>query len=203
MTRTIPDPDRMINGDFENAPRSLAHGTRSVSRAGPGEGLKGSPRGIISAKGGGAVSEGACERDVIGEVIGLRMKEYESLRSEVVQRIGARQQLAGYAGAATAIAATLGSDLGLWRIFIVGAVLGVAYFYLRDSNDGIQRLGEHLRLIEKEVNSLARDAYGHDVLSWESHRQIGRNGEKRIWKLIGRFGGWHRDDPRVTVPGPR
>jgi hypothetical protein len=146
---------------------------------------------------------GGCEHDKTREVIELRMKEYESLRSEVVQRIGTRQQLAGYAGAATAIAATLGSDLGLWRILIVGLVLLVAYLYLRDSNDGIQRLGSHLRLIEEDVNELARDAYGREILTWESRRQVQRNGEKKVWKAIGRFGGWHRDDPRVSLPEPR
>ncbi|MEU0738142.1 hypothetical protein [Streptomyces sp. NPDC006134] len=144
-----------------------------------------------------------CGHDKAAELIELRMKEYESLRSEVVQRIGARQQLAGYAGAATAIAATLGSDLGYWRILIVGLVLLIAYLYLRDSNDGIQRLGKHLRLIEADVNSLARGTYGREILSWESRRQVDRNKEKKIWKAVGRFGGWHRDDPVVNVPEPR
>ncbi|MEU5542829.1 hypothetical protein AB0B07_04840 [Streptomyces sioyaensis] len=149
------------------------------------------------------MSERGCQKDKIGEVIELRMKEYESLRSEVVERIAARQQLAGYAGAATAIAATLGSNLGFWRVLIVGLVLLIAYLYLRDSNDGIQRLGKHLRFIEEDINSLARSAYGREVLSWESRRQVVRNGEKKIWKAIGRFGGWHRDDPAARVPEPR
>ncbi|WP_158692687.1 hypothetical protein [Streptomyces roseochromogenus] len=149
------------------------------------------------------MSESSCEHDNTEKIIELRMKEYESLRSEVVQRIGARQQLAGYAGAATAIAATLGSNLGYWRIVIVLPVVLVAYWYLRDSNDGIQRLGKHLRLIEEDVNSLARSAYGREVLFWESSRQGVRNGEKKIWKVVGRIGGWHRDDPSVSVPGPR
>ncbi|MEK8142154.1 hypothetical protein NKH18_05045 [Streptomyces sp. M10(2022)] len=149
------------------------------------------------------MSGNTSEHDRTLEVIELRMKEYDSLRSEVVQRIGARQQLAGYAGAATAIAATLGSGLGLWRILVVGLVLAVAYLYLRDSNDGIQRLGTHLRAIENDVNELARRVYGRDVLSWESGRQVQRNGEQKLWKAIGRFGGWHRDDPRVRMPAPR
>lgn len=142
------------------------------------------------------------EREKTIEVIGLRMREYESLRSEVVQRIGARQQLAGYAGAATAIAATLGSGLGLWRVLVVGLVLLIAYLYLRDSNDGIQRLGSHLRLIEDDVNDLSRQVYGRPILTWESSRQTERNGEKRFWKALGRFGGWHRPEP-VRVPEPR
>ncbi|MFD0059542.1 hypothetical protein [Streptomyces sp. NPDC056690] len=143
------------------------------------------------------------DHDKLHELIELRMKEYESLRSEVVQRIGARQQLAGYAGAATAIAATLGSDLGWWRIVVVAVVLGIAYFYLRDSNDGVQRIGKHLRLIEENINELSRAAYGREVLSWESSRQIQRNNEKTFWKLVGKIGGWHKDDPHVIVPGQR
>ncbi|MFJ9641049.1 hypothetical protein [Streptomyces sp. NPDC101178] len=147
--------------------------------------------------------ESTSEHEKTVELIGLRMKEYESLRSEVVQRIGARQQLAGYAGAATAIAATLGSGLGIWRILVVGLVILIAYLYLRDSNDGIQRLGKHLRLIENDVNELARSVYGRDILAWESRRQTERNGEKRFWKALGRFGGWHRDEPQEGVPEPR
>ncbi|WLQ35631.1 hypothetical protein P8A18_20380 [Streptomyces castrisilvae] len=148
------------------------------------------------------MSGSTSEREQIIEVIGLRMREYESLRSEVVQRIGARQQLAGYAGAATAIAATLGSGLGLWRVLVVGLVLLIAYLYLRDSNDGIQRLGSHLRLIEDDVNDLSRQVYGRPILTWESSRQTERNSEKGFWKALGRFGGWHRAEP-VRVPEPR
>ncbi|MFF0460301.1 hypothetical protein [Streptomyces mexicanus] len=139
----------------------------------------------------------------IAKIIELRMKEYESLRSEVVQRIGARQQMAGYAGAATAIAATLGSNLGYWRIVIVGLVLLVAYLFLRDSNDGIQRLGRHLRAIETDVNSLARTAYGREVLTWEASRQSERNSAKKLQKRIARVGGYHLEDPETDVPGPR
>ncbi|MFF3264665.1 hypothetical protein ACFYWO_36515 [Streptomyces sp. NPDC002932] len=136
-------------------------------------------------------------------IIGLRMEEYESLRSEVVQRIGARQQLAGYAAAATVIAATLGSGLGPWRILVVGLVFLIAYLYLRDSNDGIQRLGTHLRVIENDVNDLARSVYGREILTWESCRQTERNGENRFWRALGRLGGWRLEEPRARVPEPR
>ncbi|MEU6810548.1 hypothetical protein ABZ920_16460 [Streptomyces sp. NPDC046831] len=143
------------------------------------------------------------EHERVSAVVDLRMQEYETLRTEIIQRIAARQQMAGYAAALTAIAATLGGNLGWWRYFIVALVVLGSALYLRDSNKGIQRIGLHLQDLEKEINVLAVEIYGRPALSWESRRQGQREREGWIWKVIGIFGGWHLRKPSKELPGQR
>jgi hypothetical protein len=141
--------------------------------------------------------------EVRREVIDLRMKEYETLRSEVTQRISARQQMAGYAAALTAITATWGGHLGQWRFVIVAAVVVAAIGYLRDSNKGIQRIGLHLQGLENDINALAQELYGRPVLSWETRRQGQRDQERPFWRMVGIVGGWHLRKPSRELPAPR
>lgn len=129
------------------------------------------------------------------------MKEYETLRNEVVQRINARQQVAGYGAVIVAIAATLGGDMGWWRYLVAALLILLAVGYLRDSNKGIQRIGLHLQELERGVNSLAEELYGEPVLYWETRRQGQR--EKWIWRGTGIFGGWHLRKPSKELPSPR
>ncbi|MFE7134352.1 hypothetical protein ACFVIM_26180 [Streptomyces sp. NPDC057638] len=143
------------------------------------------------------------EHERVGAVIDLRMREYESLRTEIIQRIAARQQMAGYAAALTAIAATLGGNLGWWRYFIVTLVILGSALYLRDSNKGIQRIGLHLQGLETEINELSTGVYGHPALSWECRRQGQRQREKWIWRVIGILGGWHLRKPARELPARR
>jgi hypothetical protein len=143
------------------------------------------------------------EHERVSAVIGLRMQEYETLRTEVVQRIAARQQMTGYAAALTAIAATLGGNLGWWRWLIVTLVVLGSALYLRDSNKGVQRIGLHLQDLEKDINALAVEVYGQPVLSWENRRQGQREREGWTWKVIGIFGGWHLRKPTKELPGQR
>ncbi|MEU0967530.1 hypothetical protein ABZ357_19620 [Streptomyces sp. NPDC005917] len=143
------------------------------------------------------------EHERLSSVIDLRMKEYETLRTEIIQRIAARQQMAGYAAALTAIAATLGGNLGWWRYFIVVLVVLGSALYLRDSNKGIQRIGLHLQGLEAEINALAVELYARPALSWENRRQGQRDREHWIWKAVGIFGGWHLRKPSKELPGQR
>ncbi|MGW6454815.1 hypothetical protein ACWF94_02605 [Streptomyces sp. NPDC055078] len=137
------------------------------------------------------------------EVIDLRMKEYETLRNEVTQRINARQQMAGYAAAITAITATWGGALGHWRFLVVSIVILGSIGYLRDSNKGIQRIGLHLQQLEQDINSLAHELYGQPVLSWETRRQVQREREKWFWRFAGIVGGWHLRKPSRELPAQR
>ncbi|RNC74784.1 hypothetical protein DC095_008990 [Streptomyces xinghaiensis] len=136
-------------------------------------------------------------------VIDLRMQEYETLRSEVIQRIAARQQMAGYSALMTAIAVTLGGNLGWWRYLLVALVLLGSALYLRDSNKGIQRIGLHLQSLEADINALTIDIYGQPALFWESRRQEQREREKRTWRAVGVFGGWHLRKPSKELPEQR
>ncbi len=141
--------------------------------------------------------------DNVRELIELRMREYDSLRSEVVQRIAARNQVAGYAGLAGFIAAMFGNGIGLWTLLAIILIVVIAYLFLLDSNDGIQRIGEHLRTLEKEVNALSQQTYQCDALTWETKRQQMRNRQPKVWKRVGRIGGWHRDEPELGLPDQR
>jgi len=137
------------------------------------------------------------------EIIDLRMQEYDTLRTEIIQRINARQQIAGYAGAATVITAALGVNIGYWRWLVVALVVLVALGYLRDSNKGIQRIGLHLQEVERDVNELAQAIYGRPVLMWETRREGQRKREPRFWKGVGVIGGWVLRKPIKELPPQR
>lgn len=114
-------------------------------------------------------------------VIDLRMKEYETLRNEVTQRINARQQMAGYAAAITAITATWGGELGPWRFLVVAVVIIGSVGYLRDSNKAIQRIGLYLQELESEINELGQELYGRmDSLVGNPAAGTARSGNDRV-----------------------
>ncbi|GGR46742.1 hypothetical protein WEB32_02280 [Streptomyces netropsis] len=137
------------------------------------------------------------------EIIALRMKEYESLRAEVTQRVNARQQIAGFAGVISALLSTgSGFALGSWKLYLAVMIMGLAVLWLRDSNQAIQRIGVHLQHIEDDVNQLSQEIYGRSALSWETRRQRQRDREKTVWKLGGSAGGWHLKDPARHLPPP-
>lgn len=134
------------------------------------------------------------------EIIALLMREYDALRDEVTQRIAARTQIAGFAGV---IAALLSAGGGVSpdrpNLYIIIATVVVALIWWRDSNQGIQRLGRHLREIENEVNRLTAHMYGRQALTWETRRHAGRREERPVWRLVGRIGGWNPPDPPASV----
>ncbi|MEV8288738.1 hypothetical protein AB0P45_12755 [Streptomyces niveus] len=136
-------------------------------------------------------------------VIDLRMKEYDTLRNEVTQRINARQQMAGYAAAITAITATWGGELGPWRFLVVAVVIIGSVGYLRDSNKAIQRIGLYLQELESEINEMGQELYGRRILSWETRRQEQRDRETTVWRVTGIVGGWHLRRPARELPTPR
>ncbi|RMI33748.1 hypothetical protein [Streptomyces triticirhizae] len=143
------------------------------------------------------------EEERLREIIGLRMKEYESLRGEITQRISARQQMAGFAALLTAIGVTLAGDLRWWRFAVVALVLVGGVTYLHNSNKGIQRLGLYLREVEGDINALTTRLYGHSTLAWEGRRQGQRNDESRFLRVVGILGGWHvRDAGQAPSPAP-
>jgi hypothetical protein len=123
------------------------------------------------------------------EIIALLMREYESLRAEISGRIGARMQILGFSGVIAAVIAT--GDLSPHKpnLYLAGISVVLGLIWLRDINQGIQRISRHLREVEKEVNRLSTRAYGSSPLSWETNRHIDRQGES-VWNFIGRIGGW-------------
>ncbi|MDJ1135056.1 hypothetical protein [Streptomyces iconiensis] len=124
------------------------------------------------------------------EIIALLMREYESLRAEVSQRIAARMQVLGFSGVIAALMATggLSPDEPNLYLAVLSIILGL--LWLRDCNQGMQRLGRHLREVEEEVNRLSTRAYGSGALSWERKRHRSRQSERAAWRIVGRIGGW-------------
>ncbi|MFE5923559.1 hypothetical protein [Streptomyces sp. NPDC056468] len=130
-------------------------------------------------------------QDHDAEIIALLMREYESLRAEITQRITSRMQILGFSGVIAAlVAGTGGVSLHRPAAYIAVATLLLGVLWLRDCNQGIQRIGKHLRDVEEEVNRLATRAYGSSALSWETKRHVGRQHERPVWRLIGWLGGW-------------
>ncbi|MFJ5218750.1 hypothetical protein ACIP98_29020 [Streptomyces sp. NPDC088354] len=129
------------------------------------------------------------ENDV--EVIALLMKEYEVLRAEIAQRVLSRMQILGFAGVAAALIAGLGEiSWSKPAVYIAVLAFFLGLVWLRDCNQGIQRIGRHLRDVEAEVNRRAIRAYGSSALSWETNRNTERQRERPVWRFVGRLGGW-------------
>ncbi|MFF4756936.1 hypothetical protein ACWD5R_45365 [Streptomyces sp. NPDC002514] len=130
-------------------------------------------------------------QDHDAEIIALLMREYESLRTEIAQRVTSRMQILGFSGVIAAlVTGTGGVSLHRPSVYVAVATLLLGVLWLRDCNQGIQRIGKHLRDVEEEVNRLATRAYGSRALSWETKRHVGRQHERPAWRLLGRLGGW-------------
>ncbi|NEY32011.1 hypothetical protein GTU99_07325 [Streptomyces sp. PRKS01-65] len=130
-------------------------------------------------------------QDHDAEIIALLMREYESLRAEIAQRVASRMQILGFSGVIAALVMGAGGvSLHEPSAYIAVATLLLGVLWLRDCNQGIQRIGKHLRDVEEQVNRLARRAYGSGALSWETKRHVGRQHERPVWRLLGRLGGW-------------
>ncbi|WP_461033472.1 hypothetical protein [Streptomyces mayteni] len=141
------------------------------------------------ARGAGMTRSGAT-RETAAEIIALRMREYDSLRNEIQQRVAARTQIAGFAGVIAALLSAENLSLDRPNLYVTALIVGFSLLWWRRSNLGILRLGHHLREIERDVNELATAAYGRPALSWETHRHQQRRAETRFWRALGRAGGW-------------
>ncbi|WP_329296314.1 hypothetical protein [Streptomyces sp. NBC_01455] len=127
-------------------------------------------------------------QDHDAQIIALLMREYESLRAEIAQRVASRMQILGFSGVIAAI--VVGAGGSSHRLYVAVFTVALGVLWLRDCNHGIQRIGKHLRDVEEEVNRLATRAYGSSALSWETKRHVGRQHEQPGWRLLGRLGGW-------------
>lgn len=125
------------------------------------------------------------------EIIALLMREYESLRTEVAERVSSRMQVLGYSGVIAALLATGGLSLHKPNLYLSVAAILLGLLWLRDCNQGIQRIGAHLREVEAEVNRRSTRAFGSSALSWETRRHTRRQQERRAWRSLGRLGGWN------------
>ena len=130
-----------------------------------------------------------CEQEIV-----ILLDEYRALREEVTQRVAARMQLIGFAGAISALLVV--SDKFTFRgpsMYVAALVLILAVVWLRGINLAIQRIGCHLRAVENRVNALAAQAWGSPerILTWETDIQARRLRVGGVPGVTGRLGGWY------------
>lgn len=126
--------------------------------------------------------------------IAALFEEYRTLREEVTQRVAARMQLIGFAGAISALLAVSNTlTFSGPSIYIAVLALALAVLWLRGTNLAIQRIGRHLRDIETRINTLAAQAWGSPcaILTWETRVHDGRRQVRGIPRRVGRLGGWY------------
>src|SRR3954454_21145920 len=101
------------------------------------------------------------------------MEEYRTLRTELINHVGAQGNLLTFGGVAVAVVAGLkGSASASFWVAMLGILLVGGHFYWTRINS-IVRIGRHVSGIEKRINDLARTAHGCDspLLSWETTQQ--------------------------------
>jgi hypothetical protein len=128
------------------------------------------------------------------EEISALLEEYRTLREEITQRISARMQMIGFAGIISALLAA--SNLLSYKSpspYVSALTLVLAAFWVRGSNQAIQRIGRHLRGIEERINTLAAQAWQcpGPLLTWETSIQSQRRAVGGLSGWIGRTGGWY------------
>jgi hypothetical protein len=98
------------------------------------------------------------------------LKEYDSLRQEVISRLNNRFNLLGYAGAILTYAVFQGGGVADWRwLCAAGAALALLLVWLWGAKK-IRELSIRIATIEKKINSLAGDA----LLAWETGQRARR-----------------------------
>lgn len=99
----------------------------------------------------------------------VMLKEYDSLREEVISRLNNRFNLLGYSGAILTYAVFQGSGITDWRwLCAAGAALALVLVWLWGARK-IRELSQRIAWIEKQVNSL----YGDSLLAWETGQEEG------------------------------
>lgn len=104
------------------------------------------------------------------EEIELYMKEYESLRAEIISRIGNNSRMVSLtATAALALVGFLGTQrFSFYLIYCFEFVLFVPVFFGGLAFANITRAARRVAEIEIEVNKRV----GRDILVWESQRAV-------------------------------
>jgi len=96
--------------------------------------------------------------------IDILLKEYETLRTEIISRTQSRFAITSIAAGAVALAFSAGSTLGSPWLFLILTSLAAALLWAR-LGGLIRRASEGLHRVEEKVNEIA----GEELLVWE-HR---------------------------------
>jgi hypothetical protein len=101
----------------------------------------------------------------------ILLKEYDSLRQEVISRLNNRFSLLGYAGAILTYAVFQGGGIADWRwLCAAGAALSLLLVWLWGAKK-IRELSLRIATLEKKINHLSGDS----LLAWETGQRA------RVW----------------------
>lgn len=143
-----------------------------------------------------------CEQDhsaAAQGLIGLLLEEYRALRSEIDQRIAARATLMGFLAAGAAFIVGSHRTVLTW---IAGAVVLVILLAVWGSSTAmLGRIGKRTRKLEKQINLLAKEAYGLSgtptLLQWEHSLMSNPGWMRNFFMNIGLFEDDELDDADV------
>lgn len=112
--------------------------------------------------------------------INILLKEYDTLRSEVLERIKIAFSHLAYFGAVVAFALPASKDIPCWQRLVaiaLAAIGGVILLYTSFLNwSWVGKLAQHLQGLEVKINELA-DA--GELLTWERHAEEKSRGPHR------------------------
>jgi hypothetical protein len=107
-------------------------------------------------------------------IIQLTLKEYDSLRGQLVANLLHTGGLTGLGITALAVLFTFSGVLIIASIggVLITAVLGYSYYVLMRMNILLSR---HIARLERRLNQLSQEAYGvqNDAFTWESRYESG------------------------------
>jgi hypothetical protein len=118
-----------------------------------------------------SVDESGLMRPESKAKVEVLLKEYDSLRQEVISRLNNRFNLLGYAGAIFTYAVFQGAGVADWRWrCAAGAALTLLLVWLWGAKK-IRELSLRIAAIEKKINNLSGDS----LLAWETGQRA------RLW----------------------
>lgn len=96
------------------------------------------------------------------------LKEYDTLRAEIIQRLGQRVAFLGFAGALGVFAFFRDKLLTPYQIFVISVAVIFLYIVWHHLGNVIARCAKRIAEIEIKINTMA----GEDLMKWE-HEQRG------------------------------
>lgn len=118
--------------------------------------------------------------------IEILMREYDTLRTETLERISSWFQICGGAGAAVVGILVIGAAYSAALAAVLLVIFPIPIFVMfRNVDFDMRELGSRIREIENQVNQLAEE----DLLAWENHRGgiLPHQVRKRAEHIFGKY----------------
>jgi hypothetical protein len=124
------------------------------------------------------------------KAIDILLKEYDTLRSEIIHRVGQRVSFLGLFGAAIGYFLFKYESLGILQaIAIIGGIIFLALVWIQ-LGIVVGRCAARITSIEKQINALA----GQKLLLWESSNQ------RTLFNRINLWFWWSRQEDFACQP---